>query len=133
MKRFWLSWLAAMTGMAALIAGAGSSIAGDGEVDLTHWTPPDIATVTDDPAGALVKHGYRLFTDTANELGPTVRDPARRFAGNNLACQNCHLRGGTQPYAMPSWASQASSRNTARAKAAWRRSKIAPTVAWSAA
>jgi hypothetical protein len=22
-------------------------------------------------------------------------------AGNNLACQNCHLPAGTQPYAMP--------------------------------
>jgi thiosulfate dehydrogenase len=24
-----------------------------------------------------------------------------RFAGNNLACQNCHLQAGSQPYAMP--------------------------------
>jgi thiosulfate dehydrogenase len=57
--------------------------------------------VADDPFGALVKFGYALFTDTANEIGPTVSDPGRRFAGNNLSCQNCHLRGGSQPYAMP--------------------------------
>jgi hypothetical protein len=79
MKRSWLS-RRAMMGIAALIAGAAPSIAGSGEVDLTRWTPPDIATVADDLAGAVVKHGYRLFTDTANEIGPTVRDPARRFA-----------------------------------------------------
>jgi thiosulfate dehydrogenase len=72
-----------------------------GDIDLTRWTPPDIAKVADDPFGKLVKYGHALFTDTANEIGPTVSDPARRFSGNNLACQNCHLQGGTQPYAMP--------------------------------
>ena len=82
------------------IAGPGRSIAGN-EIDLTRWIPPDIVTVTDNPLGALIKYGYGLFTDTAKEIGPTVADPARRFAGNNLVCQNCHLRGGTQPYAMP--------------------------------
>jgi thiosulfate dehydrogenase len=70
-------------------------------VDLTQWTPPDIGTVGDDPLGRLVKYGYALFADTANEIGPAVSDPAKRFAGNNLACQNCHLQAGTQPYAMP--------------------------------
>jgi thiosulfate dehydrogenase len=85
----------------ASMAGVSGSIAGSGGVDLTHWTPPDIATVADDPFGALVKYGFALFTDTANEIGPTVSERARRLAGNNLACQNCHLQGGTQAYAMP--------------------------------
>jgi thiosulfate dehydrogenase len=70
-------------------------------IDLTQWTPPDIATVGDDPFGKLVKYGHALFTDTANEIGPAVSDASKRFAGNNLACQNCHLQAGTQPYAMP--------------------------------
>jgi thiosulfate dehydrogenase len=30
-----------------------------------------------------------------------VSDPAKRYSGNNLTCQNCHLKAGTQPYAMP--------------------------------
>jgi len=72
-----------------------------GTVDLVHRQPPDIAAVGDDPFGKLVKYGYALFTDTPNEIGPTVSDPAKRFAGNNLACQSCHLQAGTQPYAMP--------------------------------
>jgi cytochrome c len=62
---------------------------------------PDITKVGDDPYGRLVKHGYTLFANTANEIGPRVPYPAKRFAGNNLACQNCHLRAGTQPFAMP--------------------------------
>ena len=71
------------------------------DIDLTHWTPPDIATAGDDPFGELVKYGHALFTDTADEVGPMVQDPGKRFAGNNLACENCHLSGGAQPYAMP--------------------------------
>jgi thiosulfate dehydrogenase len=70
-------------------------------IDLTQWTPPDIATVGDDPFGKLVKYGHALFTDTANEIGPAAPDGTKRFAGNNLTCQSCHLRAGTQPYAMP--------------------------------
>jgi len=30
-----------------------------------------------------------------------VSDPTSRFAGNNLACQNCHLQAGRQPFATP--------------------------------
>jgi thiosulfate dehydrogenase len=70
-------------------------------VDLTRWTPPDIATLGEDPFGKLVKYGHALVADTANQIGPTVSDPARRFSGNNLNCQSCHLQAGTQAYAMP--------------------------------
>ena len=70
-------------------------------IDLTQWKPPDIGTLGDDPFGRLVKYGHALFTNTANEIGPAVPQPAKRFAGNNLACQSCHLQAGTQPYAMP--------------------------------
>src|SRR5262249_26673376 len=70
-------------------------------IDLTQWTPPDISKVGEDPFGDLVKYGHALFTDTPNEIGPEISDAAKRFAGNNLACQNCHLKAGTQPYAMP--------------------------------
>jgi thiosulfate dehydrogenase len=70
-------------------------------VDLTTWTPPDIGTVADDAFGKLVKYGYALVTDTAREIGPAAADPAKRYAGNNLTCQSCHLQAGTQPYAVP--------------------------------
>lgn len=101
MKRTWLFRLTATLCTTASAAGFNRSIAENSNIDLTHWTPPDIVAVADDPFGRLVKYGYALFTDTANEIGPTVSDPTRRFAGNNLTCQNCHLQGGTQPYAMP--------------------------------
>jgi len=71
------------------------------QFDLTTWTPPHLQSIGDDPFGKLVKYGHALMADTANQIGPTVADPAKRYAGNNLACQNCHLKAGTQPYAMP--------------------------------
>ena len=32
---------------------------------------------------------------------PEVADPAKRFAGNNLACGNCHLQAGTKKFGIP--------------------------------
>ncbi len=99
MKRIWLVVAALST---CLLLGSNQTPHAEQDtIDLSQWTPPDIGDVGDDPFGKLVKYGHRLFTDTANEVGPSVPDPAKRLAGNNLACQNCHLRAGTQPYAMP--------------------------------
>ena len=99
MKRIW--FVVAALSVVLLLGGNQTLHADPGTIDLSQWTPPDIGVVGDDPFGKLVKYGHKLFTDTASEMGPSVPDPAKRLAGNNLACQNCHLRAGTQPYAMP--------------------------------
>ncbi len=41
-----------------------------------------------------IHYGRRLVEETYAYIGPLVADPAMRFAGNNLACQSCHLDGG---------------------------------------
>jgi thiosulfate dehydrogenase len=94
--------------VAALVAtAAGTAMSRDAsaadvpQIDLAEWTSPSIKSVGDDPFGKLVKYGYALIVDTANQIGPTAADPAKRFSGNNLTCQNCHLNAGTQPYAVP--------------------------------
>jgi thiosulfate dehydrogenase len=99
MNRIWLVVAALSAGL--LLGGDQRARAEPGTIDLTQWTPPNINMLGDDPSGKLVRYGHKLFTDTANEIGPGVSDPAKRLAGNNLACENCHLRAGTQPYAMP--------------------------------
>jgi len=99
MKHIWLVVAALSAGL--LFGGNQTPHAGQITIDLSQWTPPDIGVVGDDPFSKLVKYGHKLFTDTANEVGPSAPDPTKRLAGNNLACQNCHLRAGTQPYAMP--------------------------------
>src|SRR6516162_4108106 len=93
----------AVVALNAVLLFGGKQIlrAEQGTIDLSQWTPPDIGTVGDDPFGELVKYGHELFTNTANEIGPAVANESKRLAGNNLACQNCHLHAGTQPYAMP--------------------------------
>ncbi len=93
-----------LVSVAAIVVAAsttGAAAAEVGQVDLTTWTPPRIQSVADDAFGKLVKYGYALMADTANQIGPTVSDPAKRYSGNNLTCQNCHLKGGAQPYATP--------------------------------
>src|ERR1700756_2498258 len=73
--------------VAILTSASGTAMGADG-VNLTEWTPPDIKSVGDDAFGKLVKYGYALMTDTANQIGPAVADETKRYSGNNLTCQN---------------------------------------------
>jgi thiosulfate dehydrogenase len=97
----WATAVVTAGAAAALALSANAPAADVPTVDLTDWSPPRISAVGDDAFGRLVKYGYALLTDTANQIGPSVADPSRRFSGNNLTCQNCHLQAGTQPYAIP--------------------------------
>jgi thiosulfate dehydrogenase len=53
------------------------------------------------PDRDLIEYGLRIVVDTASTIGPLASDPALRFAGNKLACTNCHLNAGLQPFAAP--------------------------------
>jgi thiosulfate dehydrogenase len=55
----------------------------------------------DVPDGGLITYGYELVARTFGAIGPEVPNPAMRFAGNNLACQNCHLDAGTSRAGLP--------------------------------
>ncbi len=61
----------------------------------------DLARLPPGPETDLIDYGYRLVAGTQRHIGPDVADPAMRFAGNNLACGDCHLRAGLQPFAAP--------------------------------
>ncbi|MDR9456259.1 MAG: c-type cytochrome [Salegentibacter sp.] len=43
-----------------------------------------------------VEYGYRLLAESPKYIGPNAEHPEMRYAGNNLACVNCHLKNGTQ-------------------------------------
>jgi thiosulfate dehydrogenase len=62
---------------------------------------PAIDGLADDARGRVVRFGRDLTVVTPTLIGPEVADPARRFAGNNLTCQNCHLNAGTGQFALP--------------------------------
>jgi thiosulfate dehydrogenase len=65
------------------------------------WTVPEIGALPRNNYGQLVREGRDLITATYAYLGPHVNDPARRYAGNDLACTNCHLQAGTKKFAIP--------------------------------
>lgn len=69
--------------------------------DTEMWTIPEVGALPDDPYGRLVRHGRDLVTATYAYLGPLVPDPAKRYAGNRLACADCHLRAGTKMFGLP--------------------------------
>lgn len=62
------------------------------------WRVPDPASLPDDKYGKLVREGKALVERTFATLGPEVADPAKRYAGNNLACASCHLDGGSKKF-----------------------------------
>jgi thiosulfate dehydrogenase len=67
----------------------------------TFWTVPEVGALADDDYGRQVRRGRDLITATYAHIGPEVSDPAKRYAGNNLACGNCHLEAGTKRFGLP--------------------------------
>ncbi len=51
--------------------------------------------------GEMIRYGYGLVTNTASIIGPDVKNPVMRLAGNNLACKNCHIESGQRKFAAP--------------------------------
>jgi thiosulfate dehydrogenase len=67
----------------------------------TPWTMPEVSALPRDARGQLIREGRDLVLATYAYVGPNVADPAKRFAGNNLACTNCHLDAGTKKFGIP--------------------------------
>ena len=65
------------------------------------WTVPEIGALPDDANSRQVRKGRDLITATYAYIGPLVADPAKRYAGNSLACSNCHLNAGTKMFGLP--------------------------------
>lgn len=61
----------------------------------------DVSKLPDDHYGKLVKYGKELTDRTFAHIGPEVKSPKMRYAGNNLACSSCHQASGTKKFAMP--------------------------------
>lgn len=69
----------------------------------TNWyaAVPDVAKLGPGPENDLIRYGKELIVDTPRYIGKDATDPAMRYAGNDLSCQNCHLNAGLQPFAAP--------------------------------
>jgi thiosulfate dehydrogenase len=65
------------------------------------WTVPEVSALPHDPHGLQVRDGRDLVKATYAYIGPNVADASKRYAGNNLACANCHLEAGTKKFGLP--------------------------------
>ena len=65
------------------------------------WYAVDIAKLGPGAENDLIRYGRDLIVDTPKHIGKNATNPAMRYAGNDLACQNCHLNAGLQAFAAP--------------------------------
>jgi thiosulfate dehydrogenase len=88
--------LAALVGVIFIASPAQSQ-----QTSTAIWTVPEVGALPDDAHGQQVRRGRDLITATYAHIGPEVSDPAKRYAGNNLACSNCHLEAGAKKFGLP--------------------------------
>ena len=84
---------------AAAIAEVSSAQVGSQKTAI--WTVPEVSALPHDPRGLQVRDGRDLVNATYAYIGPNVADASKRYAGNNLACTNCHLKAGTKKFGLP--------------------------------
>jgi thiosulfate dehydrogenase len=72
-----------------------------GRTEPAPWQVPDPGTLPDDVFGRAVRQGQALIAKTSSLIGPDAADPAKRYSGNGLDCQSCHLQAGTQQFGLP--------------------------------
>ena len=67
----------------------------------TNWYARDVTNLPASPENDVIRYGHSLIVDTAKHIGKAASDPQKRYAGNDLACVNCHLGAGLRPFATP--------------------------------
>ena len=85
----------------ATLGGVAARAQAPAPAPLPPWRVPDVAALPEDDAGRAVRYGRDLILHTSALIGPDARDPAMRYGGNGLECQNCHLDGGTVRFGLP--------------------------------
>jgi thiosulfate dehydrogenase len=92
-------WMVGIALVAALAAGVGAGYV------IWGWPPDwyarDVTKLPASPENDIIRNGHALIVDTATHIGKTAADPQKRYAGNDLACVNCHLDAGLRPFAAP--------------------------------
>jgi thiosulfate dehydrogenase len=92
-------WMVGIALVAALAAGVGAGYVIWGWP--TNWYARDVTKLPASPENDIIRNGHALIVDTATHIGKSASDPQKRYAGNDLACMNCHLDAGLRPFAAP--------------------------------
>lgn len=61
----------------------------------------DVFKLPATPENQLIQYGWQLVTETPRLIGKSASDPSLRYAGNDLACTQCHLKAGNKAFAAP--------------------------------
>lgn len=61
----------------------------------------DVSALSAGAQNDLIRLGQAILVDTPTHIGKSAADPAKRYAGNDLACVACHIDGGLKPFAAP--------------------------------
>ena len=92
-------WMVGIALVAALAAGVGAGYVIWGWP--TNWYARDVTNLPASPENDIIRYGHSLIVETPKQIGKTAADPQKRYAGNDLACKNCHLDAGLRPFAAP--------------------------------
>ncbi len=66
-------------------------------VSVSEWVPRSVdSDLPRGKKGNRIKLGYLLISESSKWMGPQALIEDQRYAGNNLACKNCHLENGRQ-------------------------------------
>ena len=84
----------------AVVAASGQTRPPRPRVPVVTWDIPSVDQLPDNEQGRLARYGRSLIMSTFSHVGPKVSDPDKRYAGNNLACRNCHLEGGLKKFGL---------------------------------
>jgi thiosulfate dehydrogenase len=61
----------------------------------------DLGKLPPEPESDLIRYGWQLIAETPRYIGKSAADPAKRYAGNDLACTHCHINSGLKAFAAP--------------------------------
>src|SRR5262245_60734291 len=84
----------------AVVAASGQTRPPRPRAPVVTWDIPSVDQLPDNEQGRLARYGRSLIMSTFSHIGPNVSDPDKRYAGNNLACRNCHLEGGLKKFGL---------------------------------
>jgi Cytochrome c len=69
--------------------------ASSGTQNFQFFAPPAEGSLPDGPLGRLIRKGELIFIHTNLY--------AKKYVGNDLTCESCHLDRGIKPYSAPLW------------------------------
>lgn len=66
-----------------------------------YYAVRDVSQLLPGTENDLIRYGWQLVAETPRHIGRDAQDPGKRYAGNDLACTQCHINAGLRAFAAP--------------------------------